>query len=149
MTPPHSPDGNSEEKAHSPENTPAARTGESRPACPETARPLHELLAALWNRSQSLIAERLVVLREAQQQLTLNASDAAARSQGADAAHKLAGILGTFGLPEGTELARSAEMLLEQPEAIDPEKIAELGRWVDDLEAMIRGKSREAASVIK
>jgi HPt (histidine-containing phosphotransfer) domain-containing protein len=149
MTPPLSPDADSMQRPHPPENTPAAQTGEGGPACPETARPLQELLAALWNRSQSLIADRLVVLRQAQQQLTRDAGDAAARSQGADAAHKLAGILGTFGLPRGTDLARTAEMLLEQPDAIVPEKIAELGRWIDELETMIRDKSPGGASVIK
>jgi len=32
-----------------------------------------------------------------------------------DSAHKLAGVLGTFGLPRGTDLAREAEVLFGQP----------------------------------
>ena len=38
-----------------------------------------------------------------------------------DSAHKLAGVLGTFGLPRGTELAREAEQVFGQP--IPPSKI--------------------------
>jgi HPt (histidine-containing phosphotransfer) domain-containing protein len=37
------------------------------------------------------------------------------RLRAVDSAHKLAGVLGTFGLPRGTELAREAEQVFGQP----------------------------------
>jgi HPt (histidine-containing phosphotransfer) domain-containing protein len=123
--------------------------GNGGPVCPEPSRALHELLEALWNRSQALIVQRLGILGEAQRRLQADANDSGARVEGADAAHKLAGILGTFGMPKGTELARAAEELLENGAGLKEGQVAELGGWVNELEAMIRGRSNGAGPVIK
>src|SRR3954454_22970052 len=81
----------------------------------EVTGKLHDLLATLWSRSQQSITDRLDVLRTALRTLRTNPAEKNARRGGADAAHKLAGILGTFGLPEGTNLARRIEVMLEAP----------------------------------
>ncbi len=120
-------------------NVPQARSAE--PKLPDAALRLNELLASLWVRSRSSIAERLESLRSAQRRLELNLSDEQARHDGVDAAHKLAGILGTFGLPRGTELARQAELLLYGDSILIPERIAELKGWIDELEVMVQRKS--------
>ena len=79
----------------------------------EVTGKLHDLLATLWSRSQQTISDRLDVLRTAHRSLRTNPADKNAHRAGADAAHKLAGILGTFGLPDGTNLARRVEVMLE------------------------------------
>jgi HPt (histidine-containing phosphotransfer) domain-containing protein len=105
---------------------------------------LHDLLATLWSRSRETISERLDVLRTTHRILRTNPADKNARRAGADAAHKLAGILGTFGLPDGTNLARHIEIMLESGAAIRPFELDALQRAIDQLHLMIEAKSRDA-----
>ncbi|MGI8773358.1 MAG: Hpt domain-containing protein [Acidobacteriaceae bacterium] len=109
----------------------------------ETAAKLHDLLATLWCRSEETIVQRLEVLRASYQCLQKNASDQAARRTGADAAHKLAGILGTFGLPSGTELARQTEVALEADGPLTIAHLAAMRDVIQQLATMIEQKSRE------
>jgi len=118
---------------HSPHATPDEVTGK-----------LHDLLATLWSRSQQNIRERLDVLRTAHRTLRTGPADANARRAGADAAHKLAGILGTFGLPEGTNLARRIEVMLESTVPLRPFDLESLQRTIDQLHQMIEAKSKDA-----
>ncbi len=48
------------------------------------------------------------------------------RRGAADTAHKLAGSLGMFGYPRGTELAREIEQLLENDSVVDAVTLREL-----------------------
>lgn len=125
-------------------NLPKKRTGE--PMLPETAAKLNELLASLWSRSRSTIAERLEVLRHAQRMLEIDSGNQQARDTGVDAAHKLAGILGTFGLPRGTDLARQAELLLHSEAPLLREHVIELKTYIDELEGMIQRKSLDGSA---
>lgn len=72
---------------------------------------LHEMISAVWNRSRHTVVERAALLRAAGELLTHSRLDEATQLNAVDSAHKLAGVLGTFGLPRGTELAREAEVL--------------------------------------
>lgn len=110
----------------------------------EVTGKLHDLLATLWTRSQQTISDRLDTLRVTHRTLRANPADKTARKTGADAAHKLAGILGTFGLPEGTNLARRAEVMLESSAPIQPFDLEALQRTVDQLHQMIEAKSKDA-----
>lgn len=77
---------------------------------------LQAMLAALWERSRHTVAERAALLQEAGMLLAQNQMDEPTQLRAVDSAHKLAGVLGTFGLPRGTELAREAEVLFgKQP----------------------------------
>jgi HPt (histidine-containing phosphotransfer) domain-containing protein len=118
---------------HSPHAAPEEVTGK-----------LHDLLATLWSRSQQNINERLDVLRTAHRTLRTNPADKSGRRAGADAAHKLAGILGTFGLPEGTNLARRIEVMLESAAPIRSFDLESLQRTIDQLHLMIEAKSKDA-----
>jgi HPt (histidine-containing phosphotransfer) domain-containing protein len=65
----------------------------------------------LWTKFLPQMEERVTTLQRAAQsaaQATLGAHEQQTASSDA---HKLAGVLGTFGLHEGTELAREAENL--------------------------------------
>ncbi|HMJ22046.1 MAG TPA: Hpt domain-containing protein [Terriglobales bacterium] len=110
----------------------------------EVTGKLHDLLATLWSRSRETIGERLDVLRTTLRVLRANPADKNARRAGADAAHKLAGILGTFGLPEGTNLARHVEVTLESAAPIRPFDLESLQKSIDQLHLMIEAKSKDA-----
>ena len=110
----------------------------------EVTGKLHDLLATLWERSRQTISERVEVLRAAHRNLRTNPADKNARRAGADAAHKLAGILGTFGLPDGTNLARRVELLLEASVPLRPFDLEGLQQTIDQLQQMIEAKSKDA-----
>jgi HPt (histidine-containing phosphotransfer) domain-containing protein len=91
---------------------------------PEAQSPeqkLQTMLSALWERSRHTVVERAALLQEAGKLWTNDRLDEPTRLRAVDSAHKLAGVLGTFGLPRGTELAREAEQVFGQP--ITPSKI--------------------------
>ena len=110
----------------------------------EVTGKLHDLLATLWARSTQTIGDRLDVLRATNRALRTNPADKKARHAGGDAAHKLAGILGTFGLPEGTNLARRVEVMLEADAPIRAFELDALQRTIDQLHQMIEAKSKDA-----
>jgi len=102
-----------------------------------------DALNRMWVRFLPEIETRLALIEDAARGLT--ASDLpvdqrdAARQSGYQAAHKLAGILGTFGLPRGTELARQAEHLLA--EDVPSEAASELKQWLVELRSLIQSRS--------
>jgi HPt (histidine-containing phosphotransfer) domain-containing protein len=118
--------------------------GSPHAASEEVTGKLHDLLATLWARSRETIGERLDVLRSTHRALSANATDKRARKAGVDAAHKLAGILGTFGLPDGTNLARKAEVMLGSTSPVRSLDLEFLQRTIDQLHQMIEAKSKDA-----
>ena len=79
-----------------------------------------QLITALWDRSLPIIYERLNSLDQACEAAVVESLTASLRHSAADTAHKLAGSLGMFGYPRGTELAREIEHLLESDGPVDP-----------------------------
>jgi HPt (histidine-containing phosphotransfer) domain-containing protein len=75
---------------------------------------LQSMISALWDRSRHTVKERAALLRTAGDLLAHNRLDKTTQMNAVDSAHKLAGVLGTFGLPRGTDLAREAEVLFGQ-----------------------------------
>lgn len=63
----------------------------------------------LWVRFLPQIEARVATLEAAASALATGTLTEDLRQQASAEAHKLAGVLGTFGLHEGTELAREAE----------------------------------------
>ena len=86
----------------------------SRPEAQSQEQKLQTMLSALWERSRHTVAERAALLQTAGALLIENRMDEATQQRAVDSAHKLAGVLGTFGLPRGTDLAREAEGLFGQ-----------------------------------
>jgi HPt (histidine-containing phosphotransfer) domain-containing protein len=96
------------------------------------------MISALWERSRHTVVERAQLLQSAGELWNDNRLDAATKLRAVDSAHKLAGVLGTFGLPRGTDLAREAEGLFGQsapPDKAEIERLqvllAELTRLID------------------
>ena len=78
-----------------------------------------ELISALWERSVPIISDRLHGLDIACEAAVLGRLSPIMRRGAADTAHKLAGSLGMFGYPRGTDVARDIEHLLETEGVVD------------------------------
>lgn len=63
----------------------------------------------LWTQYLPQIEERVATLESAAGALSGQKLSSELRASAGSAAHKLAGVLGTFGLDQGTQLAREAE----------------------------------------
>lgn len=106
----------------------------------EAQKKLHDLLATLWEQRKGILLDRLRVLRESIADLEATGSPES-RKRGAETAHKLAGILGTFGLPRGTDLAREAEVTLEHDTPLDAVNLARLHELARELGLLIDHRS--------
>jgi HPt (histidine-containing phosphotransfer) domain-containing protein len=104
------------------------------------AEKLQEMLQAMWKTSRPAILERFQTIRDAEKMLAAGSLDDGARKNAESAAHKLAGVLGTFGLPQGTQLASQIEALLASSSPLDTTHAHELARKLDELEAIIASK---------
>ena len=93
-----------------------------------------QLLARLWKQNLPLMRERFDLLESAAQDAHAGMLTPLRRTEAANTAHKLAGSLGMFGFPQGTEIARQLEMLLE---AVAPPDAALLLRLSADLRSAV------------
>uniref|UniRef100_B8HL49 Multi-component transcriptional regulator, winged helix family n=1 Tax=Cyanothece sp. (strain PCC 7425 / ATCC 29141) TaxID=395961 RepID=B8HL49_CYAP4 len=114
------------------------------PVGPVVSQPLsleqsfQQARAGLWQKHQGLILERLTLLRQAVNALQQGNLQPKLRQNAAQAAHKLAGILGMFDLDRGTTLARTAEDILEPPAPLTPVRQRQLAEVVDELEDLLK-----------
>ena len=100
-------------------------------------------LAELWLTSRPTILERMALLRAACEALAAHPDDGSARNSGREAAHKLSGVLGMFGLPQGSEIASSLEELLKSTAPLTPADLSWLRGGIADLDEVIAAKSRQ------
>lgn len=98
-------------------------------------------LAELWQTSRPTILERMAALHDAGRALAANPLDQDARDRGREAAHKLSGVLGIFGLPQGSEIAAALEEQLKSAAPLLPDDLASLQTRITDLDAVIASKS--------
>jgi HPt (histidine-containing phosphotransfer) domain-containing protein len=78
---------------------------------------LAEALDLMWARFLPEIKQRVAVLEAAAAAFSSGVFAPADQEAAAAAAHKLAGVLGTFGLAQGTALARELETIYSLPSA--------------------------------
>jgi HPt (histidine-containing phosphotransfer) domain-containing protein len=103
------------------------------------AQSLEELLNALWKNNYPILLERVKIMREASEKLVAGTLDAESRKAANSAAHKLSGVLGTFGLPEGSRLASQIEWQFDEKFSAN-EDSGELGLLIERLETIIVSK---------
>ena len=104
--------------------------------------PLAEAMNRLWAKHLPQMEERVATLQTAAERLVsgiLTEDDR--RRAGADA-HKLAGVLGTFGLQDGTDLARQAEGIFEGNLDGNPEAGPRLSLIAEQLRALVATRSQ-------
>jgi HPt (histidine-containing phosphotransfer) domain-containing protein len=83
------------------------------------------LIQALWERNQTQVEDRLHLLDSAAAANRQGDLGEELRNEAREIAHKLAGSLGMFGFPIGSEIARRLELLFESGDP-DPDLLADL-----------------------
>jgi HPt (histidine-containing phosphotransfer) domain-containing protein len=101
---------------------------------------LKEALDRLWVQFLPEMKERVALLEAAAagfktNHLSLNQHEAAN-----SAAHKLAGVLGTFGLTKGTVLARELEIMYSRENGPDPALGAQLASIAAELRILVENR---------
>ena len=104
---------------------------------PDTRSSMQAALELLWVKFLPQIEERLAVLEAAAAELTAGHLHARRCREAHEAAHKLAGVLGTFGLTKGTVLAREAELLYAPEDGPDLEQAPQLTEIAQQIRAMV------------
>jgi HPt (histidine-containing phosphotransfer) domain-containing protein len=94
-------------------------------------------LDQLWKQYLPTMKERVTVLEEAARILEGRELTENERVHANNAAHKLAGVLGTFGLTRGTVLARQTEILYSGDPGTDPADAEQLRGIAAQLRAML------------
>jgi HPt (histidine-containing phosphotransfer) domain-containing protein len=94
----------------------------------------------LWLQFLPQLQERVATLETAAAALADRNLPSELREQAVAAAHKLAGVLGTFGLAEGTSLAREAETLYSSGAETGPAACARLAQIPLQLRAMFAAR---------
>lgn len=89
-------------------------------------------LAKVWERSQPQIRQQIEVLVQTARACSQNVLTPHLQQQARQVAHSLAGALGTFGFPKGSEHARQIEQIL-QTEPPRRAAVATLNQLISDL----------------
>lgn len=99
----------------------------------------------IWHRFKERVSEQVSVLEQAIIALWQKELDHDLREHAGQEAHTLAGSLGTFGLPEGSKLARQIERLFQAEHPLNQTEAINLREWVKLLRQEIE-RSRSASS---
>lgn len=102
-------------------------------------------LGQLWPRAKGNMLERIGVLEQAARAASDGRLVGALRQRAADEAHRLAGALGTFGLGEGTRIARELETRYAGGEFLTRTHGAALAEAAGQLRAMVESAAPAAA----
>jgi len=114
---------------------------QSAPKQPNSGPPdLTAALHRLWLQFLPQIEDRAAVLESAAAALAHNKLSAEQRQAAHAAAHKLAGTLGTFGLAEGTSLAREAELLYAAESELTQTAATRLAEVAHQLRIMLESR---------
>jgi HPt (histidine-containing phosphotransfer) domain-containing protein len=97
---------------------------------------LDAAIAALWGDARARALGRVAVLEAAVAALREGALEEPAAAEATREAHKLAGALGTFGMPDGTERARTIEQRLAR--GVTAADADELAGAVATLRAIVK-----------
>lgn len=108
------------------------------PSRPNSLATIHEPSPAqtlasvnqIWHRLKERVSEQVGVLEQAITQLEQQTLEPDLRQQAQQEAHTLAGSLGTFGLPKGTELARQIERSFQAKHPLSQADAEGLREWV-------------------
>jgi HPt (histidine-containing phosphotransfer) domain-containing protein len=107
----------------------------------ETSSAIADALKVLWGKFLPQMLERVAVIEDANRVQQAGTLSAAQRAVAAAAAHKLAGVLGTFGLTAATEVAREAEEIYASDAPLDEGALIRLEAIAQELTAAIRAYS--------
>jgi HPt (histidine-containing phosphotransfer) domain-containing protein len=98
---------------------------------------LNEAIDGLWVKFLPQIQERVATLESSQVALAAGTLSNDKRAEANAVAHKLAGVLGTFGLTKGTILAREAEIIYSGEPETDPAAAGRLAEISSELRNIV------------
>ncbi|HLO51973.1 MAG TPA: response regulator [Kamptonema sp.] len=115
---------------------------------PETAiqQQTLEAIASLWEKFQGRIAQQVAVLEQAVAALEEQNLSQALREQAIQEAHTLGGSLGTFGFPDGSDVARNIERLLKENALQQSDRVKTIREFVTSLQEIIQRSPHPPAS---
>ncbi|WP_309735441.1 response regulator [Chamaesiphon sp. OTE_75_metabat_556] len=115
------------------------------PASEEAGAP--QFLTAIWNRYHQQTLDRVASIESAIVALQDRSLTTEIRQQAWQSAHTLAGTLGTFGLPLGSQTAKQLELLLEGKTALTLDRIPQLQSGIAILQQEIASKAATPKSI--
>jgi HPt (histidine-containing phosphotransfer) domain-containing protein len=98
---------------------------------------LSEALDRMWVQFLPQMQERVAILETAAQAFAVDQLNIDQHQAAQAAAHKLAGVLGTFGLTRGTVLARELEILYSRQNDPDPQLAERLASTAAELRTIV------------
>jgi HPt (histidine-containing phosphotransfer) domain-containing protein len=101
---------------------------------------LNQALDRMWAKFLPQLKERVSLLESAAADFSAGRLSPADRLAAHAAAHKLAGVLGTFGLDRGTVLARELEAIYSREGSLDRSLAAHLTAIAAELRTIIEGR---------
>ena len=110
---------------------------------------LESNIATLWDKFKDKIHQRLVVLETAKTAYLEGEITPELQQQVISEAHKLAGSLGTFGFPLGTQLARKIEDLFLENLSLSDLHQQEFMKLLEHLQELLQSPPPSAASEIR
>jgi HPt (histidine-containing phosphotransfer) domain-containing protein len=107
------------------------------------AQQMQKIVAMIWKQSQKKILRRLTILEHAVVALRESCLHEEQRQRAEQEAHKLAGLVGTFGFDRGSVLAREVELLLQTATARDETLALHIASLVSVLRQDLEGEHDE------
>lgn len=101
---------------------------------------LTEAMDRMWTQFLPQIEERIDILESAAAAFAANRLSIPQKEAANAAAHKLAGVLGTFGLTRGTVLARELEIMYSRQSGPDPALGERLTSIAAELRALVQNR---------
>jgi DNA-binding response OmpR family regulator len=117
------------ERSHTPHPTPHI-SNTLTPIVEQTQQQTLASIDRIWHRFKDRVSEQVGVLEQMGIALWQKELDQDLRLQARQVAHTLAGSLGTFGLPEGSRLARQIEKTLQAEHSLSQDEATNLREWV-------------------
>ena len=97
-------------------------------------------LDRMWAQFLPEMKERVGILETTARSIAAGELSLDQQATANDAAHKLAGVLGTFGLTRGTVLARELEIMYSRETGTDPALAERLASLADELRTLIENR---------
>jgi HPt (histidine-containing phosphotransfer) domain-containing protein len=104
---------------------------------PDQTAQLKAALDQVWQKSLPLLRDRVHALDQALTAIQSDQLTPELRSNAALEAHRLAGLLGTFGYPEGTDAARMLEIVFDSDAILTPQLAETLAPALTTLRTIV------------
>lgn len=98
----------------------------------------------IWLKYRDSFAEKIALFDRANALMATGNLDAQLRQQAQHQAHQLVGSLGSFGLPEGSKVAREIEYLFKADPSCEPNLVLQLQALTISLKQIVESKNKKS-----